>query len=411
MRWKGVFSAGVGVAVSVAAASVAAQESDFDAAYAQFKEGPVYQAQAPGIREMPTTVRGITLDGTLEVPDTYDPKRKWPLRVQLHGGVSRPAPKRGEKPQRSLNPNRIPGEGELILQPRAWEGIEWWRSAQVDNVLAMVEQVKRDFNVDESRIYVTGISDGGTGVYYLAMRVPTLWSACMPLNGQLLVLANPDVGAEGELFVTNLGNCPMYVVNGGRDPLYPASGVAPLVDMMRQVGTSVTFRVYPEAGHDTSWWPKEQATFTSFVRTHPRVAHPTRLSWETDRTDRDNRVRWLVIDALGTRPSEGPLEELNVFETPAGSPVPLFTHRKPSGRVDVQRRENVIRTNTRIVKEFTLLLSPDAIDFAKPVTVVVNQKTVFEGIVKKDLAVLRKWAARDHDRTMLYGAEVKIAVP
>jgi hypothetical protein len=36
---------------------------------------------------------------------------------------------------------------------------------------------------------------------------------------------------------------------------------------------------------------------------------------------------------------------------------------------------------------------------------------VHDAIVNKDVATLQKWAARDNDRTMLYGAELKIAVP
>ena len=60
---------------------------------------------------------------------------------------------------------------------------------------------------------------------------------------------------------------------------------------------------------------------------------------------------------------------------------------------------------------FTLLLSPDAIDFGKPVVVTVNGKQVFSGAVKKDVNALLRWAARDNDRTSLYGAELKIAVP
>ena len=41
----------------------------------------------------------------------------------------------------------------------------------------------------------------------------------------------------------------------------------------------------------------------------------------------------------------------------------------------------------------------------------MNGKKVFSGTVRRDPAVLLKWAARDNDRTMLYGAELKIAVP
>ena len=47
----------------------------------------------------------------------------------------------------------------------------------------------------------------------------------------------------------------------------------------------------------------------------------------------------------------------------------------------------------------------------KPVIVTVNGREVFSGAVKKDVATLMKWAARDNDRTMLYGAELPIIVP
>ncbi len=88
--------------------------------------------------------------------------------------------------------------------------------------------------------------------------------------------------------------------------------------------------------------------------------------------------------------------------------TPFFTHVRPSGRVDVTRDGNTITTTTRRVAGFTLLLSPDQFDFSKPITVVADGKTVFEGMVKKDVAALLKWAARDNDRTMLFAAELTI---
>ena len=41
-------------------------------------------------------------------------------------------------------------------------------------------------------------------------------------------------------------------------------------------------------------------TYEAFLVAHPRQPHPTRISWETERTDRYNRFRWLVIDRLGS---------------------------------------------------------------------------------------------------------------
>jgi hypothetical protein len=89
----------------------------------------------------------------------------------------------------------------------------------------------------------------------------------------------------------------------------------------------------------------------------------------------------------------------------------FFQHTRRSGRVDVRKMGNTFDAIVRDVAAFTLLLSPDAIDFGKPVVVTVNGKQVHSGVVKKDVGALLRWSARDNDRTALYGAELKIPVP
>jgi hypothetical protein len=72
------------------------------------------------------------------------------------------------------------------------------------------------------------------------------------------------------------------------------------------------------------------------------------------------------------------------------------------------REGNTVRATTRGVAEFTVLASPDAFDFAQPITVVANGRTVFSGRVETSVATLMKWAALDNDRTMLFGAEIHV---
>jgi hypothetical protein len=121
----------------------------------------------------------------------------------------------------------------------------------------------------------------------------------------------------------------------------------------------------------------------------------------------------LIIDRLGMRsPSAQTLEDVNVF-TYGASKMNIFPRRRqaPSGRVDVERHGNAFQATTRGVGDFTLLVSPDVIDFAKPVQVSVNGAQVFSSLVKRDLPTLLRWASRDNDRTALYGAELHITVP
>jgi len=81
---------------------------------------------------------------------------------------------------------------------------------------------------------------------------------------------------------------------------------------------------------------------------------------------------------------------------------------RPAGRVDILRRGNAFEAATHGVQGFTLLLSPDEVDFARPVTVTVNGRTAFQGRVEPSVRTLLEWAARDDDRTMLYGAALAI---
>ncbi|MBK5254434.1 MAG: PDZ domain-containing protein [Vicinamibacteria bacterium] len=88
-----------------------------------------------------------------------------------------------------------------------------------------------------------------------------------------------------------------------------------------------------------------------------------------------------------------------------------FKHTKPSGRVDVVRQGNTFEARTRGVTGFTLLLSPEVIDFDQQVKVVVNGRVAFEGPVERSVSTLLRYATRDNDRTMLFGAELPILVP
>jgi len=399
-------------AAEIAAASkqVLATGATFEDIAARVKAGRPYEKRRTGRVDFAGRDHGIPLDNVAEIPEDYDPARRWPVRIMLHGGVSREAPGPGDPPARPLT-NRVPSAGEIVIHPRGWSLSEWWTAGQVENITRLLDRVKREYNVDESRVYITGISDGGTGVYFLAMRDATRWAACLPLNGHPLVLANRDTGADGQFYAGNLANCPLYIVNGGRDRLYPAASVAPLIEMFKRAGVPLVFQVYPDGEHNVNWWPEERPRSEAFMKAHARVAHPDRISWETERTDRYNRFRWLVINRLGKRASDAPLADVNRFSPSPGREVQLFDRSQPSGRVDVVRKGNAFEASSRGVQEFTLLLSPDVVDLARPVRITVNGRVVHDAIARTDAATLLEWHARDQDRTMVYGAALRVTVP
>jgi len=467
----------------------------FDDALTRVRHGRAYDADVP--RELQFG-RTRTFDGldhryAFVIPASYDPARPSQVRVHLHGGVGRPRPTAANRIRTDSLPS---GVDEIAVFPVSWADSLWWSATQVDNLERILDRLKRTYNVDENRVYVTGTSDGGTGAFFVAFKDTTPWASFLPLIGDMTVLGSRAVRVVDEIFPGNAVNKPFFIVNGGRDRLYPAHVVQLYVEHLQKLGTKVVFRVYPESEHSTAWWPQERGAFEQFVHDHPREPLPDSLSWQTERTDRFNRAHWLIIDRLGPVDGETRLPDSNLlrrgleydfglrisssvdrgkraFEIVPGSnafriglragdtfvevngqpvqtgrdiaegmqqwtvgaplqfvverrgervvldgifepaevevpPAAIFPRRKPGGRIDLVRRGNLVEVSTEGVRAFTLLLSPSVFNFRRPVKVVANGRTAFEGMVEPSVATMLKWAARDDDRTMVFGAELSI---
>ncbi|HEY6213349.1 MAG TPA: PDZ domain-containing protein [Vicinamibacterales bacterium] len=466
----------------------------FDAAYARLKRGRTYGVARTGQVWMTNrTADGVEHRYAVNVPDAYDPSRKYPVRIQLHGGVM--MRRTGAPPANAGGIGQLAGVGDQIyIVPFAWNEMPWWSDDQILNLREILDRAKRTYNIDENRVALSGVSDGGTGAYFVAMRETTPFASVLPLNGYIMVLAAADIAANGPVYPNNLRDKPFFIVNGERDPLYPTRIVDPYVEHLKRGGVTLDYRPQAGAGHNTSWWPQVRDAYEAFVREHPRNPLPDALTWETSDTRLYGRAHWLVIETLGAARGEAAsLPDLNRFDGPpvadfgarsvgahitrvmAGSnaeriglkpgdallrvndqtvhieidvaeafedvapgskiallvvrenlpvelegtyapqmvraaPRELFDRSVPSGRVDLVRTGNTVDATTRGVAAFTLLLSPDQFDFDKPIRVVANGRTAFDGRVKKDLRTLLEHAAADDDRTMLFGAAIRIRV-
>src|SRR5205823_1873216 len=115
----------------------------------------------------------------------------------------------------------------------------------------------------------------------------------------------------------NLVNKPMFVVNGGRDPLYPTRIVDPYIEHLKKGGVDLDYRPQPDAGHDTSWWPEVKDSFEAFAAAHPRRALPDRLTWESGPPALPGRAHWLIVERLAARrPDDAALLDVNRRATP-----------------------------------------------------------------------------------------------
>lgn len=375
----------------------------FDDALRRLKQGRTYAAQKEGVVQLSNHTNGIVHNYAVTIPPGYDPARRYQVRFQLHGGVGGRV---DNKPRGNGQIGTLAGAEQIYVIPYAWNDAPWWSDDQVQNLHAIVDDLKRRYNVDENRVVVAGVSDGGTGAYYVAMRDTTPYASFLPLNGYIMVLANGEID-DGRSFPNNIRNKPLFVVNGGKDRLYPISIVEPYTRHLMKNGVEIAYYPQPNGEHNTAWWPEIQGPFEKFVADHPRDPHPDKLTWEAaDATN--NRAHWLVIDSFGATPGDAKqLADANLFTDTLGTD-PLFSRPRQSGRVDLVRSGNTVRATTKGVTAFTLLLSSDRFDFSQPVIVAANGREVFHAKVQPSVETLLKWAAKDNDRTMLYAAEIKI---
>ena len=362
---------------------LANSSADVATLYQLLKTGPSYSADVPtGQQE---SVR-VAADGTrfpyvFLIPDNYDPARKYPVEFMLHGGVSRPEWEPGGGWWRR-GFDSLKQSDRIVIVPASWVEAFWWHENQAENLPAILNTLKATYNIDEDRVTLTGISDGGTGAYFFAFKQPTPWAAFLPYIGHPGVLRNAQSGGGYRLYFENLMSKPLYIVNGENDRLYPASSVAPFIDILKEEGVDHTWTVIPEGGHNTDWLPDEAPMIEQFKQDNPRDALPETVQWVADRTDKFNRNLWIRIDAMSQTP----------------------------GLLQVTRQGNEIDVVARGISEFTLLLNPDEVDFSQAIQVNVNSENIFSEVVSQEKETLLRWAGMDLDRSMLFSAELNLSI-
>ena len=133
------------------------------------------------------------------------------------------------------------GVNNIPLDRCAEEGIVVFNTpgANANGVKEMVLAVAKEYNADESRIALTGISMGGYGSWDLMGKYPEMWYKAAPVCG----------GGDTAL-APNMKHIPTRVYHGQKDEAVPFRESVEMVDAMKASGGNVEFFVYPEKGHN-----------------------------------------------------------------------------------------------------------------------------------------------------------------
>ncbi|HKJ80039.1 MAG TPA: prolyl oligopeptidase family serine peptidase [Prolixibacteraceae bacterium] len=173
----------------------------------------------------------------------YEPPgslEKAPLLVFLHGGGEGgnniEAVKKHGLPMLVENGKVFPF---YILSPQNPYEKGFWDDRAVAE---LIDKIVKEYPVDESRIYLAGLSRGGYGAWRLAMNNPGRFAAMLVICGA----SAPDNYAGW------IKDIPVWVFHGEKDQTIPASESINMVKALKEQGAEVKLTLYPDAGHD-SW--------------------------------------------------------------------------------------------------------------------------------------------------------------
>jgi poly(3-hydroxybutyrate) depolymerase len=168
-----------------------------------------------------------------------------PLLLFLHG-----AGERGTEPE-EINKVKVHGPAKLLdnaefakkfpcitVSPQCKKGFAW-SPAQL---MLLLDHIEKNYKIDKSRVYVTGLSMGGFGTWMCLNESPNRFAAAAPICG----------GAKVD-WAEKMTDIPIWAFHGDKDPVVTSALSEKMVEAIKKTGgKKVVLTLYEGEGHD-SW--------------------------------------------------------------------------------------------------------------------------------------------------------------
>jgi phospholipase/carboxylesterase len=176
---------------------------------------------------------------SLYVPEYYTPGRTWPLVMALHGGSGN-----GRnflwswlRDARSL--------GAILIAPTA-TGPTWalmGEDTDTPNLVRILETVRSRYNIDEKRMLMTGLSDGGTFCWVSGLDRASPFTHLAPVAATFHPLMAEMADAD------RLRGLPIFLVHGRLDWMFPVQVARQTSNLLSAAGANMTYRELEDLSH------------------------------------------------------------------------------------------------------------------------------------------------------------------
>ena len=167
-------------------------------------------------------------------------KGKVPLMVFLHGSGERGDNLDLVKAHSPFTYKNLFPEPVAILAPQCPKDV-WW---DTEAVYYLIKEIQQKYQIDDSRIMLTGLSMGGWGTLKLAMEHPELFSA--------VVAVCPPVDRLMKVRAAQYKDLPMKIFHGGNDDIVSPINSIEIYQEIKKVSNNVELTIFPDDNHN-SW--------------------------------------------------------------------------------------------------------------------------------------------------------------
>jgi pimeloyl-ACP methyl ester carboxylesterase len=211
----------------------------------------------------------------LYVPPDYNAEKKYPLRVTLHGHTAwYGKPKNPAQPLDFFSA-RCDGRGQNLHT-----GL-----GELD-ILEVIRDVRKHYNIEPDRIYVSGHSMGGRATWQMCTRYPDLFAAGLPKAGYATAWEPP-------LYLENLFNVPIWNYHDDTDYVVAVGHARVAMARLASLGYPMIYTETSGAGHGIA---KSYSDLLAWKWRQQQIRNPfpTYVSYTTASPDR-GRAYWTQI--------------------------------------------------------------------------------------------------------------------
>ncbi len=224
-----------------------------------------------GFLRRSVTLRLTTIDYRVYIPAGYDPAKKYPVILYLHGRGARGND--NEKQIGGAHLGSVIQLFEMKHQERYRSFIAVfpqtqspWFGEPAEQAIKALDQTVAEFNGDAQRIYLMGASIGGYGSWYLAAKYPKKFAAVVPVSGGVVTSSVLPLAALKSLvpaemlalysaqdpyvaFAKAVGKTPIWIFHGGQDDTVDVNESRKMEAALNAAGGTVKYTEYAEEKH------------------------------------------------------------------------------------------------------------------------------------------------------------------